>query len=1332
MEVCSSDPQTSSSVMEEGTQSQRASLFASLTNHLLVICPPCVVIPSCCHIWPPPPAKIRPPLDLQGGREVRPQDGEKRKEGGRPHQGRKEGENNRGGYAVGINLYILEATIGTERRNWFWSLFLYKVSIKETTSNGPTQYTLSALRANAQTCYITYKPLDPASTKLAHPTINLPKLYLLIFYRIPLLTSDACAMGSPHDSKRSDRSSNLLPSASCGLLYLLVEGKREKVRAKRRGLGLGARLAIVLRWQMEDHRDRPSAARGRGSRTRRWLLLRLVSGTSEEGEPDGSSTGIMGRYCSAGGSFQWGLRCHFELPAGREFWPLGKTHEKEDEISSLNSNRQASQSMPVTSGDLHNSQEIGMTSTQPALAGGIPRNFFNNPYSDECRLGGNLLTQRYAFLTIFTVALHPPEPAAHSTGDKRGQCVTDNTSSPFAASSLTHNLPLSSVRLRFRSYPREIDRRHVFVNDRNRLTRKPSASESTSRTRRSWDLNVRAVSSPDPSGLTPLRSPALCSSPDPICYLKPMSAGDLTDNVDAKGKPQEEAYDVIVEDSSQEGDVEMEKEEGELEEGEIELGSEPLVVDETTQLSSDIPENEPEKKESDGEELQDISEFDKRISLILEELDTITVEEAETSFEAVCLRLRKSFEDLKPMFTGIESSDTVLLVLVQQAVMAIQTTYSALNSVTMQKKDQNKQLLLRLLIHIKNQYSVLFTLEQVKENLPKFSIPKPIGLGMVLPVSSQPITAKNGGEDVMLHPYVTDALKAVSSYQLKFGSNSILSTDRLPSPTPSEDGGQGDDSTEEVSSSTLNPIDPVGVATNSKKHKTDESVARDHMMKKQRHKLTTSREMETASGSGWSEAKNVIPQPRTAASINSTPLKSKESGLNQPGISLIPSQMASSLTKNLANVLPSSQVVTTSPVVPPCNNQPVASQADQVIVEAASGELNDSETTSLLVSEVGSEKGTRQSANPWGDVDHLFDGYNDEQKATIQKERSRRIAEQNKMFAARKLCLVLDLDHTLLNSAKFIEVDLAHEDILRRKEEQDKEMSQRHLFRFQHMGMWTKLRPGIWNFLEKASNLYELHLYTMGNKLYATEMAKVLDPTGTLFAGRVISKGDDADTFDGDERVPKSKDLDGVLGMESAVVIIDDSVRVWPHNKLNLIVVERYTYFPSSRRQFGLLGPSLLEIDHDERPEDGTLASSLAVIERLHQNFFSHNSLKDVDVRNILAAEQRKILAGCRIVFSRIFPVGEANPHMHPLWQTAEQFGAVCTNQIDEQVTHVVANSLGTDKVNWALSTGRFVVHPGWVEASALLYRRVSEHDFAVKTMIDSSYKTSTQLTLVN
>ncbi|KAF2288358.1 hypothetical protein GH714_007033 [Hevea brasiliensis] len=386
-----------------------------------------------------------------------------------------------------------------------------------------------------------------------------------------------------------------------------------------------------------------------------------------------------------------------------------------------------------------------------------------------------------------------------------------------------------------------------------------------------------------------------------------------------------------------------------------------------------------------------------------------------------------------------------------------------------------------------------------------------------------------------------------------------------------------------------------------------------------------------------------------------------------PTQSLVAPDISLPFTKSLKNIADIVSVSNAS--TPPLVSQNLVSQHVRTVV------LNSEQPTGIGLPP-GVASVAPRSQNTWGDFDHIFEGYNDQQKAAIQRERARRIEEQKKMFAANKLCLVLDLDHTLLNSAKFVEIDPVHDEILRKKEEQDHEKPQRHLFRFPHMGMWTKLRPGIWNFLEK---------------------------------------GDDGDPFDSDERVPKSKDLEGVLGMESAVVIIDDSVRVWPHNKLNLIVVERYIYFPCSRRQFGLPGPSLLEIDHDERPEDGTLACSLAVIERIHQNFFTHPSLDEADVRNILASEQRKILAGCRIVFSRVFPVGEANPHLHPLWQTAEQFGAVCTNQIDEQVTHVVANSLGTDKVNWALSTGRFVVYPGWVEASALLYRRANEQDFAIK-----------------
>ncbi|CAD5177619.1 unnamed protein product [Musa acuminata subsp. malaccensis] len=238
-----------------------------------------------------------------------------------------------------------------------------------------------------------------------------------------------------------------------------------------------------------------------------------------------------------------------------------------------------------------------------------------------------------------------------------------------------------------------------------------------------------------------------------------------------------------------------------------------------------------------------------------------------------------------------------------------------------------------------------------------------------------------------------------------------------------------------------------------------------------------------------------------------------------------------------------------------------------------------------------------------GDTNHPLDGRSLERKAAIQRERARRLVEQNRMFASRKLSLVLDLDHTLLNSTK--------EELFKRKEEQDRAKPQRHLFRLRHMGLWTKLRPGIWNFLEKANELYELHIYTLGSRPYATAMAKLLDPTGSLFGGRVMSGRDD-----GDRMVSQRKDLKGVLGLECAAVIMDDTPSVWPSSQPNLIAVERYHFFPSSRRKFGVPGPSLLEMDRDEREEDGTLASSLAIIQRIHDDFFSRHA--DGDFRKLL------------------------------------------------------------------------------------------------------------------
>lgn len=84
-----------------------------------------------------------------------------------------------------------------------------------------------------------------------------------------------------------------------------------------------------------------------------------------------------------------------------------------------------------------------------------------------------------------------------------------------------------------------------------------------------------------------------------------------------------------------------------------------------------------------------------------------------------------------------------------------------------------------------------------------FPVLKPLGVGdgVVKPGSATAKVAL-GTDDSRVRRYETDAVKAVSSYQQKFGRSSFLMNDRLPSPTPSEEGNEGDDDTsKEVTSS---------------------------------------------------------------------------------------------------------------------------------------------------------------------------------------------------------------------------------------------------------------------------------------------------------------------------------------------------------------------------------------------------------------------------------------------------------------------------------------------------------------------------------------------------
>lgn len=124
--------------------------------------------------------------------------------------------------------------------------------------------------------------------------------------------------------------------------------------------------------------------------------------------------------------------------------------------------------------------------------------------------------------------------------------------------------------------------------------------------------------------------------------------------------------------------------------------------------------------------------------------------------------------------------------------------------------------------------------------------------------------------------------------------------------------------------------------------------------------------------------------------------------------------------RNIADIMSVSQASTPSPVLPQSVlSQPLQShQAGPESKMVAYNSVNFRSGSNSTSNAATSAPPRPLNANTWSDVEHLFDGFDDQQKAAIQRERARRLEEQNKLFADRKLCLVLDLDHTLLNSAK--------------------------------------------------------------------------------------------------------------------------------------------------------------------------------------------------------------------------------------------------------------------------------------------------------------------------
>ena len=57
------------------------------------------------------------------------------------------------------------------------------------------------------------------------------------------------------------------------------------------------------------------------------------------------------------------------------------------------------------------------------------------------------------------------------------------------------------------------------------------------------------------------------------------------------------------------------------------------------------------------------------------------------------------------------------------------------------------------------------------------------------------------------------------------------------------------------------------------------------------------------------------------------------------------------------------------------------------------------------------------------------------------------------------------------------------------------------------------LRPGWKEFLRDSATKYEMHVYTMGTRAYAEEVCAAIDPDGSIFGGRLLSRDESGSAY---------------------------------------------------------------------------------------------------------------------------------------------------------------------------------------------------------------------------
>ncbi|KAI9894275.1 MAG: Carboxy-terminal domain (CTD) phosphatase [Vezdaea aestivalis] len=183
----------------------------------------------------------------------------------------------------------------------------------------------------------------------------------------------------------------------------------------------------------------------------------------------------------------------------------------------------------------------------------------------------------------------------------------------------------------------------------------------------------------------------------------------------------------------------------------------------------------------------------------------------------------------------------------------------------------------------------------------------------------------------------------------------------------------------------------------------------------------------------------------------------------------------------------------------------------------------------------------------------------DNNSLRVSQDEASRVEEEVKrrLLKSKKLSLVVDLDQTIIHATVDPTIAEWKDDPQNPNYSAVKDVRQFQLIDegAGNRGCWyyIKLRPGLQGFLENISRIYELHVYTMGTRAYALNIAKIVDPERKIFGDRILSRDESGSLT--------AKNLQRIFPVDTKMVaIIDDRADVWSWSD-NLVKVTPYDFF---------------------------------------------------------------------------------------------------------------------------------------------------------------------------